>query len=75
MRILQAKCRIGIAQIICNIKPNSPMSPATSLWHNRYPLEKRGMASKRNPIAKTGHASTFEHCGYSGLLDLTGLLE
>jgi len=28
---------------------------------NTYPLDKRGMVSKRNWTAKTHHANTFEH--------------
>jgi len=42
--------------------PVSVLNPeflATALCRNRYPLEKRGMASKRNRMVKTDHDDTY----------------
>jgi len=38
----------------------SPEFSATSLYRNRYPIEKRDMASKENRLAKTDLANTSE---------------
>jgi len=51
------------------------MIPPAPLWHNRYLLEKKVMASKGNRMVKTEHANPFGHSYYRGFLDLARLLE
>jgi hypothetical protein len=48
----------------------NPEFLATSLCHNRYPREKRGMASRRNRLATTGNANTPERYQSIGALKL-----